>query len=82
MGAFCRPAIHHYKINKNIILIFRDSYDSNLAWLLIYDDHWPYEMREQRKIQASVTWAIFAIDRRSLNNQLDNKLVIVGFSDD
>ena len=82
MGADCHPAIHHYEINKTIILIFRDSFDSDLAWLLFYDDHWPYEMKQQRKVQASVTWATFAVDRRSIRNQENTKFVIIGFSDE
>ena len=82
MGGDTQPSIHHFKAGEKIILIFRDNEENNIVRLVVYSDKLPFN-RSQKDIrcEGSLTWATFAFDRRSTENQEENKFVIAGLSD-
>ena len=79
-GDATAPSLHHCANMKLILNIHRDPEDDNKTKLTVYYDEQPYKVKQEIKIDFKIYHATCATDRRSGNDQSQNKIAVFGFN--
>ena len=80
MGGPTEPALIHHEILGLIVMCLKPGADWRKSLVKMYRDQPPFELVDEKFVLFQCQWATNASDMRSLEDQQNNKMLVLGLT--
>ena len=82
MGPVTEPSLYHSEALEVILFLFKNPWNSDQTVVLIHKDKHPFTKLQTAVIPYGSGYATFSIDRRSIDEQREDRSIFVGLTYD